>query len=80
MVLQVGSELDGDDLKHELEARARADDAAVARRASLMLGAITRSRSQPAGLNRDLKQSRPAYKNSAWLNRRGDGHVDPAQR
>lgn len=39
---RLAAKLDGDDLNHELEARARADDAVVARRASLMLGAIAR--------------------------------------
>ncbi|HEY4889113.1 MAG TPA: hypothetical protein VIJ58_11175 [Candidatus Dormibacteraeota bacterium] len=39
---RLASHLAGDDLKNELEARARADDSVVARRARLVLGAIVR--------------------------------------
>lgn len=41
---RTAAKLDGGDLNHDLEARARADDAVVARRASLMLGAIARKK------------------------------------
>jgi hypothetical protein len=39
---RLASHLAGDDLKNELEARARADDSVLARRARLVLGAIVR--------------------------------------